>query len=487
MNKVNTIGRRSFLRRTTGLAAGAMASGFAAKPPARPNILFLMTDEQRTDSLGCYGSPWAVSPNLDALAREGVVFRNALTPSPLCTPARCSLLSGLYPSETGVWSNHNKPTEALPYLTQVFADAGYRTASFGKQHHNTVNHAFQEQESIVLTDAVNYFNYAPKYPMERYDVVRYPGPKYKWIFGGRFPEPLENNAEFKVTSKVKQWLENASHDQPFLIQVSFNAPHTPVSVATPFDTAVPEDTIKLPPEAEAFPDYAPDSLCALREISRSDRFTPEQIRKLRRYYYGLTSFTDSRFGDLLRWMRERGLLENTIVAYVSDHGTHLGDFGMFQKQTFFNPAMNVPYFFWYPNKIATGRTLDTPVSTVSLMPTLIELAGLDMPELCRGRSLAEPLQKGVEPESKPVFSGHSLASFDLLPGKINLAVREGDWKLSIWQAPCMERRTLVNLADDPHERRNRINDPDCADVANRLTGYIEKHLAAGRTPNPEAC
>ena len=493
--KKGSCSRRTFLKRAAAGAASGLAvtTGCATTSPAssraqgRPNVLWLMTDEQRTDSLGCYGSPWAVSPNIDAFAREGVVFRNAATPSPLCTPARCSLLTGLYPSETGVWSNHEKQSDPLPHLTHVFENAGYRTASFGKQHYSTKNRAFQDEEEIVLTDAVGYFGYAPKYPMEQYDVVQYPGPKYKWIFGGRFPEPLENTSEYRVVQKAKEWLSATSSSEPFLLRLSFNAPHTPVSVAAPFDTAIPEDAIHLPAGAEEFPDYAPEALRSLREVSRSDRLTREQIRKLRRYYYGLTSCIDHLFGDLLKWMRERHLLDNTIVAYVSDHGAHLGDFGMFQKQTFFAPALDVPYLFWYPAKVKCGVTLNTPVSTTGLMPTLLELSGIDAPRSCRDRSLASTLTRGREPQCRPIFSGHSLASFELYPKKLNVMVRDGDWKMSMWQAPDAGGRTLVNLAADPYERRNRIDDADCREIRERLTRCIMDHLAAGRAPDPVAC
>ncbi len=489
-----TIHRREFLKRaawTTSSLTAAAASGCRTSSPTkssnkRPNVLWLMTDEQRTDSLGCYGNSWAVSPHLDAFAREGVVFRNALTGSPLCTPGRCALLTGQYPAETGVWTNHGQPSGPLEHLTNVMAQAGYRTASFGKQHYDTQNRAWQDQEQITLSDAVNYFSYAPQYPMDRYDVVQYPGPPYKWIFGGRYPEPVEHTAEYHVVQKAKVWLGALPQDKPFLLQLSFNAPHTPVSVPEPFDTAVPEESIHLAPETEGLPDYAPEPLRQLYGMARSDRLSPEQIRKARRYYYGLTAFVDHLYGEFLAWMRAQGLLENTIVVYVSDHGAHLGDFGMFQKQTFFNPALNVPFFFWYPTGVAGGVTLNTPVSTTSLMPTVLELAGVELPERVRGRSLAGALAKGKEPQARPVFSGHTLSSFNLCPAKLNVAVREGDWKLSSWNTPDPAGRTLVNLADDPHERRNRMDDSACREVAQRLSAHLEGHLAAGRAPDPNA-
>ncbi|HUW60363.1 MAG TPA: sulfatase-like hydrolase/transferase [Candidatus Bathyarchaeia archaeon] len=487
--------RRRFLESAATLAAGT-AAGCATyhrktQPAKRPNVLWLMTDEQRRDSMGCYGSPWAATPNLDALARDGVVFTRAVTPAPLCTPARCSLLTGRYPSETGVWTNHDGASPPLPFLTEVFHAAGYDSATFGKQHYSSRNRAFQVEKGPVLSRAVDYFKYAPQYDARDYDVVQYPNLPYRWIFGGRYPEPIEHAAEYQVAAQAKQWLEERDTSRPFLLRLSFNCPHTPVSVVAPFDTIIPEGAVQFPPETESPPDEPADWLSRdLCSIAGSDCMGREEILKARRYYNGYVSYADHLFGDFLRWMDGRGLLENTIVGFVSDHGTHIGDFGLFQKQTFYEPAATVPYFFWYPRGIARGARLDVPVSTRTLLPTLLELSGLEPPEGLQGASLARQLRRGVKPERAPVFSGFTLASFErtpgdkLRPGERIVMVRDGSWKLSLIHSPEPHDGFLVNLDEDPFERRNLYGRPEAAKEQGRLAGLIGDHLAAGRQPYP---
>lgn len=129
-----------------------------------PNVLWIMTDEQRTDSLGCYGSSWAITPYLDKYAKNGVIFKNAITPAPVCVPARASLLTGQYPSRTGIWWNHNgKDKRKLEHLTYIFEDAGYATASFGKQHYSSPNKAFQTEYHIEVNEIVDFYSYGSKY------------------------------------------------------------------------------------------------------------------------------------------------------------------------------------------------------------------------------------------------------------------------------------------------------------------------------------
>jgi arylsulfatase A-like enzyme len=438
-----------------------------------------MTDEQRCDSLGCYGSPWARTPNLDRLAREGVVFDNAVTPAPVCVPARASILSGQYPHRTGVWYNAGKDAPADGYLTSVFHQAGYRSASFGKQHYTGPRDVFQTEKDLVLHPAVHYFHYAPEYDPKDYGVVQYPPEPYPWIFGGRFPHPGSEKTEAQAVAHAISWLDHHDTADPFLLRVSFNGPHTPVAPPEPFHDCIDPTAIRIPPETEAAPDddaqWAGESLRALTD---SSRMTREEIDAMRRYYYGEVSFLDSQFGRLLDYMRDHGHLENTIVVFMSDHGTHLGDFGMVQKQTFYEPSVNVPYFWWYPQAIASDTTLNTPVELRNTLPTLLDMVGLEIPEHCKADSYVSALRQGSEPPAKPVFSEFTLGSFRIREKDRLVMVRDGDWKLSLCMDPEPGDGMLFNMADDPHERRNLYTDPAHTDERARLTQLILEHLNA---------
>lgn len=445
----------------------------------QPNILWLMTDEQRCDSLGCYGSPWAHTPNLDALAGQGVLFKNAITPAPVCVPARTSIFTAKYPSQTGVWYNEQNLSRPLPNIMGLFRDAGYSTASFGKHHYVGIGSAF-ELETGCCFSHVDPFRYDARYDEAAYDVVKYPGNIYNWIFGGRFPGKASQTSEAQALELAKQWLKKNAKNSPFFVRISFNGPHTPVVPPAPFDDIIPSDAIRYPAECEYLPNNSPDWLSKeLMRCAGAAVLSPEQILKMRRYYYGEVAFLDNLFGQFLKWMKNKNLLEDTIVVFWSDHGTHLGDYGLVQKQTFFEPVLNVPFFFWYPGWLSAGKRIETPVETQSLLPTLLELAGLQVPGSGFSPSLADVLLSGNEPELRPVFSEFTLASFKPYVEHESplVMVREGDFKLSVCMNPEPDSPIFCNLREDPLERLNLVDKGLYRPQMERMLSLIEKHLA----------
>jgi arylsulfatase A-like enzyme len=445
-----------------------------------PNILWLMTDEQRTDSLSCYGSAWAKSPYLDRYAREGVVFQNAVTPAPVCQPARTALLTGQYPNKNGVWYNSggSKNSAPLRLLVPLFEEAGYRTASFGKSHyHNPQRRAFQTEYRKVMGDVVKWSGYNEKYREEDFGAVHYPPEPYPWILGGTFPETMEKKVETDVVRQSIQWLEDHPGDAPFFLRLSFNAPHTPVIPPYPFDQLIAKEDIRYPAQSEGPSSGSPMWISeTLRSYADSAHLTDEQIRDARRYYYGETAYVDYQFGVLLEWMQERGLLDNTIVVFVSDHGTHIGDYGLVQKQTFYNSVVQVPYFFWYPRNVKQGVRIQTPVETISLLPTLLELAGLPLPDDCRDKSLAQVLRSGNEPVAAPVFSEFTLGSFGTRHEDKLVMVRDGRWKMSVCFNPEVSDGALYDLEADPCELTNLYEEPGHKETVQKLLGLIANHL-----------
>ncbi|NLD43196.1 MAG: sulfatase-like hydrolase/transferase [Chloroflexi bacterium] len=442
---------------------------------SRPNVLWLMTDEQRTDSLGCYGSPWAVTPHLDRLAGQGALFCHAVTPAPVCVPARVALLTGLYPSHTGVWYNHDHRQD-LPLLTDPFREAGYATACFGKQGYHTARPAFAVEERLVLSEHVHYFHYAAQHDGPAHGMVRYPYEEGEpWILGGRFPAPADETAEAAAARAAQSWLGALPTGSPFFLSLATNAPHTPVVPPAPYDALIRDEDIGLPAD-DTLPRGRPAWVGEdVAEVARADRFTPGQIAAIRRSYYGEVAYLDALLGGLLDWMAARGLLENTIVALTCDHGTHLGDFGLVQKQTFYEPVVSVPLILWYPRAIPAGGMYETPVETLSLLPTLLDLAGLPAPQ-SDGPSLAGPLTRGCEPEARPVFSEFTLGSYRTRPEDRLVMVRDGRWKASCCLDPYPHDVDLCDLEADPQERRNLHGDPSCAEVEEHLLGLIAAHI-----------
>lgn len=448
----------------------------------RPNILWLMTDEQRTDSLGCYGSPWAHTPNLDRLASQGTLFQNAVTPSPVCVSARTSMLTGLYPCQTGVWHNALELRQPMPNLMQPFHEAGYRTASFGKHHYVGLGTAFSVEAGKTLSQQVHYFGYDAQYDESQYDVVKYPGDRYNWVFGGRFPEDASQRAEAQVIDQALGWLdEQHLSADPFFLRISFNGPHTPVVPPEPFHSIIDPSKIHLPQAADGAPEQRPSWLTELGQAADASLLSSEQIQKMRRYYYGEVAFLDAQFGRLIDWMETQGLLEDTIIVYVSDHGTHLGDYGLVQKQTFYDPVVNVPFLFWYPSEIMGGMEITSPVGVQAMLPTLLQFAGFESPGGHHSPSLAGALISGQEPPVKPVFSELTLESFKPYVqhrGRL-VMVRLGDWKLSVCLDPEVHDHALHNLAEDPFERSNLAHEPAHQSTRDELLTLILEHLSTG--------
>jgi arylsulfatase A-like enzyme len=440
-----------------------------------PNVLWLMTDEQRTDSLGCYGSSWARTPTLDRLAAEGVRFGSAVTPSPVCAPARSSILTGKYPNELGFWHNGaGLDRQALP-LTRLFEQAGYRTASFGKHHEFADEQpAFQTQVELLLTDEVGYEGYAESWNQDDFDVVQYPPGLWAWVLAGRFPGDESRTSEARAVASAKAWLGDMSVGDPFFVRLSFNGPHTPVVPPAPFDTCIDPGDIVLPPREPAVPKNSPSWLRDLSEFQSAGRLSDAEIARARQAYYGEVAYLDHLIGDLLAWMDARGLLENLVIAFCSDHGTHLGDFGLIQKQTFFDPVVSVPYIFWGPGTVQPRAAVQTPVEVRSLLPTLLDLADLGH---VRDASLAPVLRGEADVEPRAVFSELTLGTFEIRERDRLLMVRDGTWKLTLCLDPEPCDLVLVDLDSDPNERVNRSDDPAVWDVRDRLLALALDHVS----------
>lgn len=447
----------------------------------KPNILWIITDEQRTDSLGCYGSPWAKTPNIDWLAREGIVFKNAITPAPVCVPARASLLTGRYPSDIGIWWNHNgRDKRYLPHLTYLFAQAGYVTASFGKQHYCSPNKAFEvEYHKEINGEIVDWYSFNPKYEESRLDVVRYSKGPFPWILGGIFPEDMDKTVEAEIIQRTIQWLEKYDRNEPFFLQVSLNAPHTPVVPPYPFYELYKDTNIEYPLEVECrterfHPQWIEKDLKAFADVTSLSK---EEIEKARRCYYAEVTFLDYEVGILLRWMKERSLLDNTIVVFLSDHGTHIGDYGLLQKQTFYEPVVKVPFIIWYPLKFASGVEIETTVETRWLLPSLLDLLGIDVLSECRSESLADTFLFGTEPYKGPVFSEFTLGSFGIRENDRIVMVINGKWKFFTCIDSDIDDYCLFNIEEDPYELVNLSFKEEYKDIVIECLSLINRHLS----------
>jgi arylsulfatase len=461
------------LRRRDLLLASAPALLRAAT--RRPNILWLMTDEQRPDSLGCYRSPWAHSPVIDSLAAEGALFESAYVPSPVCVPCRSALLTGQAASVTGVLHNRQRLRPDAVFLTWRFEEAGYQTATFGKKHYfgGSGRPAFQVEQGSATEDVVHPEYFHAPYEEAGHDVVKYPKRTdtkevRNWILAGRFPAAEDQSAEVRNLKLAQTWLDGRDKDKPFLLRLSLNAPHTPVVVPSSYLPLIDPGRIRIPePTAAQLAGQPHRDRIVMRGFQGSHVLTPAQLNKARHYYYARCAFADAVFGRLLDYMRARGLLDNTVIVMTSDHGAHLGDQGMVQKQTFYEQVATVPYLFWSKEHVRPGSRFRVPVNINSLLPTVLDLAGLPAGG-GQERSLAPSLRRGAEPPRAPVISEIAFGYQGWRDQERQAMIRDGDYKMTLFPDAADPDGALYDLRRDPGETTNLFNNAGQQRTVRRL-------------------
>ncbi|AKJ65557.1 sulfatase [Kiritimatiella glycovorans] len=442
----------------------------------KPNILLIFTDQQRWDTIAAGGNPYVRTPNLDRLAREGVRFDAAYSPCPVCVPARCSMIYGQHPGNTGCFENNfSMPEDGRRSMMSALTGAGYRTHGIGKMHFTPDPHAMRglesrETQEELVDDASrdDYLCYLRKqgceYAIEPYGVrgAAYYVPQLS-------PVPPQHHPTQWVGDRTVKWLEeNAGKDRPFFLFSSYIHPHPPFSPPTPWhkihrgpDMPLPN----LPPDMEKLTTYT--NRIQNRYKGRDTGRDTALVRLIKAYYWASISFIDAQVGRTLEVLERKGELDDTLIVFTSDHGEFLGDYNCFGKRSFLDPAARVPMLCRYPARFDTGAVCRRPVSLIDLMPTFLAAAGSDA-EAMDGVDLAEIASGAGDREW--VFGQYQ----DARAG-IYMAVSER-WKY-IYSAPD-DREFLFDRVRDPRETRNRAYNIVCADIVLDARARLQRHLRA---------
>jgi len=493
MNKLN---RRQFIAASGAAAASATvlpkisantnvkrkASTKMTKSKAKPNILWIMTDEQRPDSLGCYGSKWAKTPNLDRLAANGTAFTQCHTQSPVCVPSRASTLACRYPQDVNVYDNKYYFEDgimdpSLKTFPEIFADAGYKTASIGKWH--TPNHpTWQENIFWQHYGTIGMYGLGDKSREKPNRVVKRLGGS-SIILAGTYPhDNWGANSASHLTDLTIDWIKNAAKsDQPFMLRLSHLWPHTPVLPPSPWHKLYEPDEIPYNlDEYKKTLDKRSKHDLSLGKGQRGMEFSEETWRWIRQCYYGLCAYVDNQVGRLLNLLDELGLAENTIVAYTSDHGKHLGEYGCCEKASYDSEVWRVPFIMAGPGVPKISNGCSDLVEMMDLGPTLLSLAGLKPAKEMHGRDLfnsKEPeavfgvIERGGRRDLKNPYAPQD-------QGFRRIAVRTKrfryDYTYSLRGAntaksPDEYDASLFDVQNDPLELNNLIHNPDYADIA----------------------
>ncbi len=474
----------------TAAAAGTAAAVSAAEKregkmerpirqaQGRPNIIFIFADQMRAHVLGCYGNKVVPTPNLDAMARGGMVCDNAISTWPLCSPYRAMLLTGLHPMNNGTVSNDTGYKDGIASIATACKGQGYETGYIGKWHLEWNRNPFVPKDRRLGFDywAVN--NCTHKY-MDHFYCTDTPE---KIHFKG-YDAIVQT--DLAVDYIEKNASTGSAQAKPFLLVMSWGPPHNPYNTApAEYHERIPMDSIKLRENVrereivEWLMERDAKEGGVTVEARKKRRAVLDNDEKLKseqlRGYYAHTAALDDCIGKLRAALRDRGLEKDTILVFSSDHGDMLGSHRMALKQMPFEESIRIPFLIEYPGSVPAGKRTDVLVSPIDVMPTLLSMAGLNCPKV-DGKDLSEAMRGGDTGQQDAVLITKMTGGKGGGPYRYNA--------ITPWHGVRTKRYTYVNLEghgpwllydnhDDPYQLKNLIGDPRYAELA----GNLEKRM-----------
>ena len=470
----------------------------------KPNILFILTDQQRRDSMRAYGNKWIKTPNLDKLANRSFVFENTYVTQPVCTPARASIMTGLYPYATGLQRNNIPLSRDIPTIGDMISDE-YYNAHMGKWHLGddmTAQHGFDKWEAVedfqrVRTTRKEYrYQEAPYNQWLRDHGVDPPSMQVSyegWVGVAELTEE-QTQAGFlghTAANFILDYPKGSHADQPWMLFVNFFEPHPPYTgplnhLYNPQDVEVGSGFRKRPDSGSLVNRLRSDFYMnggnnPLGTVGgdHHDTSTEEGFRKLRAQYFANVTLVDNQLGKIFNSLEKSGQAENTIIVFTSEHGEMAGDHGMLEKRSLYEEASNVPLLIYVPWLNANNQQrIAGSVGQVDLVPTLLDLSGSDIPEHLEGKSLVPVLQGDEDLSENDVFiQWNGMGDRNLGSPEINRMVSipwrgvvTGDrWKLNLSPGDQCE---LYDLNSDPHELDNLFNIQEHKDRVRVMTARI---------------
>jgi len=450
----------------------------SAEEVARPNILFIVSDDLR-DSVGSYGNSVVKTPHLDKLSTRGVTFDRAYVQYPVCGPSRASLITGLRPEQTKIWDNRTFIRETLPEVVTIpewLKNQGYYTASYGKVFHTLGG---DEAKIAHWSDGSRSWNHLWEPPLrgDLHAYIRDPeskqrgemplimegrnltAGKLKWCEWGATEGPDELEPDGQVVTAAINKIDELGQD-PWFLAVGLYRPHDPfVAPKKYFDMYSPE-SLKIYHDAS---DMSPAPDLAIPPGEMRDIFQKiseqDQLEYLRAYY-ACTSFMDAQVGRLLNHLESKGLSENTLIFFVGDHGFHLGERKWWNKVTLFDRSCRVPLIVAGP-KVDQGRKSQELIELIDLFPTFVDACGLELPKAqdFLGESFFSLLSDASAKGKKYAFTMTTRG-----PEHIRgVSIRDHRWRYTEWD----EGRAGVELYDelaDPEETKNLATLPEHASL-----------------------
>lgn len=462
----------------------------------KPNIIYFFCDELRTDAIGCYGHSYAKikTPNIDKIASNGVRFNHCYCNSPVCVPSRTSIMTGLYPEDTGVyhneanWKNFRLQDHNLSTFPEVLAENGYITASFGKTHLPLEMHPFNYENREGGSNWLKNTTENITNPIKPNGIGT--------LIGGEFSEDCEYPPE-KVTENALQWIKNSKDS--YFARVSYLQPHTPVIPKPPFSRMY---------DGEAFPKEINTNECAsefekrFSQVVDTTTMTQQDIYLSQVHYYGLTSWVDEQIGKILDYLQEKNQLDNTIIIFGADHGASLGEGGCYAKHIFAPQSHKVPLIISYPKSLPKGVVEEKICENLDLSKTLFSLINVEAPKQFKGRDLFN--DKKVEEVFSTIGFGHRTSrAFPNLSGGVytngqgwprRTCIRTKKYRLDKnvridgdYVGKEDEDIFFVDVTKDPTEKINMVGWPEYKDIVDILLKKINQHINNSVEPCEKLC
>lgn len=459
----------------------------------RPNILWICTDQQRWDTLGCYGNEFVRTPVIDKLAADGMLFNYCISQSPVCTPSRASFLTGRYPRTCRGRQNGADIPDDEVLITKVLANAGYTCGLAGKLHLSTCHPSAQPHTERRIDDGYAVFHWSHHSGLDwasndyglwlkdkgvDYEPFPYEGSPH--VDAGY---PAEHHHTTWCVEKAMTFIDAASdYENPWLFSLNIYDPHhafnPPVEYLERYLDQL--DALPLPNYVDGeLADKGPfqnidnqeGAYAGMGSQFREGQMSEKDHRMARAAYWAMCDLVDDQVGRLLEKLDETGQTENTMVIFTSDHGEMLGDHGIYWKGPYFyEPAVRVPMIIRLPDTIQRGRRSEALIELSDIAPTILDSAGIALPEGMQAKSFWQLLtgEKTNDDHREDVYSEYYNAMpWHQDPTAQVTMVRTRQHK--IVAAHGTGTGELYNLEADPNETQNLWNDPDSIEL--KLTMY----------------
>lgn len=473
------------MTRRSLLKSVAAAPALAAPRRGRPNILFVMSDQHRADCIGADGNGVIRTPNLDRIASEGARFRRAYSSTPTCTPARSALLTGLSPWHHGMLGMIGMAQRYPVEKPQALRDAGYYTAAIGKMHYNPQRngHGFHQMlldehclhkrpdefrsdyEAWFWSEAPNLDPHATGLGWNDYPARAF-----------ALPENL--HATRWTGDRAVRFLETYRRPEPFFLKVSFIRPHSPYDPPARFMRMYEEADLPAARVGKWAARYA------ARNSDRPDiwrgALPPAEVRHSRQGYYGSVSYVDEQVGRILATLEQRGLLDETLVLFTSDHGDMTGDQNLWRKSYAYESSARVPMLVRWPTGLVSarrGQVFDQPVELRDVLPTFLDAAGASPARKLDGASLLALIRNRGAGWREFIDLEHNIC---YSPENHWNALTDGRMKY-IFHARDGEEQ-LFDLAADPHELDDLAGDARHEAALRKWRGRMIEHFAERGEP-----